>query len=226
MHTIEFKYLPKDPEQKILDAGCGDGRHLQVAQKWNFKNLSGIDLDEESLTKAKNRFNNNYPQLDVGSLENLPYPDNHFDISICSEVLEHVQNVDAALNNLYRTTRKGGICAISVPRFWPEKICWLLSKEYPKTPGGHLRIFKAKKLKKAIEEKGFKIYRTHYAHAFHSPYWWLRCLLWQQQNSNALIKRFENFLVKVMFKYDLKTHPIEKLLNPILGKSLVIYAKK
>lgn len=226
MHTIDFKYLPKDINLKVLDAGCGDGRHLQVARHYGFQKLYGIDQDLISLNKVKDRFENEAPFIQQGNIEQLPFSNESFDIVICSEVLEHVDNVEKALQNLYSVTRKGGSCAISVPRFWTEKICWLLSKEYPHTPGGHLRIFKTKELEKLIKKVGFKIVKKHYAHAFHSPYWWLRCVFWKTQDSNLLIKYFEKVLVKIMFKYGLKTHPLESILNPILGKSIVLYTQK
>ena len=44
-----------------------------------------------------------------------------------------------------------GIIGISVPRFLPERICWLFSKDYHNTPGGHVRIFKQKTLKQVVK---------------------------------------------------------------------------
>ena len=226
MHTIDFSKIKKNTCHKVLDVGCGDGRHLQVASQFGYTQLYGIDLDEKSLEKAQTRLKHQKPTLSVGNIQSLAFPQNSFEIVICSEVLEHVDDVEKSLKNLYKVTKKGGVCAISVPRFWTEKICWLLSKEYFQTPGGHVRIFKKKDLKKAIEKTGFTIIDMHYAHAFHSPYWWLKCLFWKSQNNNPLIKSFETFLIKCMYKYSLSSHPLERYLNPFLGKSLVLYASK
>ena len=66
---------------------------------------------------------------------------------ICSEVLEHVDSPQKSIEELIRVLRPGGILALSVPRYLPELICWKLSKEYSKTPGGHVRIFRHNQLK-------------------------------------------------------------------------------
>ena len=72
----------------------------------------------------------------------LPFNDQTFETIICSEVLEHVSDVESALNEIDRLLKPGGKLLISVPSFLPEKICWLLSKDYQEMPGGHVRIFK------------------------------------------------------------------------------------
>ena len=48
--------------------------------------------------------------------------------------------------------------ALSVPRYLPELICWKLSKDYSKTPGGHVRIFKHNELKNLGTEHDLNIY--------------------------------------------------------------------
>jgi SAM-dependent methyltransferase len=82
----------------------------------------------------------------VGDAGRLPYADDSFDVVICSEVLEHLPDVDAALSEIARITKPGGKFACSVPRYWPEAICWALSEGYQNTPGGHVRIFKTGQL--------------------------------------------------------------------------------
>ena len=60
----------------------------------------------------------------------LPFPDDTFDRIICSEVLEHIPDDDAALAELHRVLKPGGMLAATVPTWFPEKVCWALSDEY------------------------------------------------------------------------------------------------
>ena len=81
-----------------------------------------------------------------GNALNLPFPDNHFTHIICSEVLEHLVDYKKALIEINRVLKPGGTLAVSVPCFFPEWVCWLLSSAYHEMPGGHLRIFREKQL--------------------------------------------------------------------------------
>ena len=111
--------------------------------------------------------------------------------------------------------KPGGNLLISVPSYFPEKICWLLSKDYQNMPGGHVRIFRKSVLQEKVEEKGYNLERTEKYHALHSPYWWLRCLFWSSQESNFLVKVYKKIL------------EIQILRNPmiLIRKSLVLYRK-
>ena len=116
--------------------------------------------------------------------------------------------------------------AISVPRYWPEKICWWLSDAYHQVQGGHIRIFKSKTLKQSLTNSGFILYKRHWAHALHVPYWWLKCLFWKSQDNSRLIKLYHRFLVWDLMQKPWLTKTLEKCLNPVIGKSVVMYFVK
>ena len=113
-----------------------------------------------------------------------------------------------------------------MPRRWPEKICWALSDAYHQVPGGHLRIFKAAELQKEIESLGFQFYHRHWAHALHAPFWWLKCLFWDTQDSNWLIRQYHRLLVWDLMDKPAFTRVLERCLNPVVGKSVVLYFRK
>ena len=115
---------------------------------------------------------------------------------------------------------------VSVPRYWPEKVCWMLSDEYHANEGGHIRIFKAKQLKQQIQKLGFKYWSGHWAHALHSPYWWLKCLFWKKQERSLFVKAYHQILVWDILKKPRTTRIAEKMLNPVIGKSVVFYFTK
>ena len=83
----------------------------------------------------------------------MPYADETFDCVIASEILEHVPQDDAAIAELIRVLKVGGTLAVSVPRWLPERVCWLLSDEYHSNEGGHVRIYRASELRDKIASR-------------------------------------------------------------------------
>ncbi|WP_339340120.1 class I SAM-dependent methyltransferase [uncultured Oceanicoccus sp.] len=234
MQTVDFNYLPLLPGETILDLGCGEGRHVISAYLEQDVTSIGVDLSLDDLRTSQERFqhfadpdnSNKRFGLSAATALQLPFADNTFDKVICSEVLEHIPDFKAALQEIERVLKPGGLFCASVPRTWPEKICWYFSEAYHKVEGGHLRIFKASKLQAQIEVLGFTMLHKHWAHALHSPFWWLKCFFWQTQESNWLIKQYHRFLVWDLMHKPLLTRTLERMLNPMMGKSVVMYFRK
>lgn len=162
----------------------------------------------------------------VGDGMALPFADSCFDRVVASEVLEHVQDDRAVLAELARVTRPGGTIAVTVPRWYPELACWALSSDYHQTPGGHVRIYRRSQLDRRLRDAGFEPYRSHHAHALHSPYWWLRCTLGAKADENRIVKAYYRLLVWDIEKKGRLTRWPEACLNPLLGKSLALYARR
>lgn len=233
MLTLKFKYFPILKNATIVDVGCGEGRHAIHAYLEQDANIIGLDQNLNDLATAKERSAPFLRASESASLTfmrgdalNLPFENNTVDGIICSEVLEHIKDYQTVLQEAYRVLKPNAIFMVSVPREWPEKICWKLSREYHEVDGGHLRIFSRKKLKHEITLTGFEHYKTHYAHALHSPYWWLRCWKWFSQDESQSVKLYHRFLVWDLMDKPLFTRLLESALNPILGKSVVMYFKK
>jgi SAM-dependent methyltransferase len=156
----------------------------------------------------------------------LPFEDNSFDVVICSEVLEHIPDDHKAVSELIRIVKPGKILAVSVPRAWPEWICWQLSDEYYNADMGHVRIYSKKKIIKKVRNKGPKYLGCHYAHSIHSPYWWLKCFVGPTRTDSIAVNLYHKLLVWDLMKKPALTTFIDRLLNPVLGKSLVLYFRK
>ena len=161
-----------------------------------------------------------------GSAYSLPFSDDTFDLIVCSEVLEHLHEYNNAVVEINRVLKPGGKFFASVPASWPEKVCWYLSKEYQNQPGGHLRIFDQKKLIREIEDCGFKFLSSEKFHSIHSPYWWFRCLFWNSQDENLIVKAYKKILERHILKKPIIIDSIDKLMNPIMGKSFSMYFEK
>jgi ubiquinone/menaquinone biosynthesis C-methylase UbiE len=235
MQTVDRRYLPLAPGQRVLDLGCGEGRHVIAACALDGVDAVGVDLSLKDLTTARQRMQEFDARggpdaplfaLLAGDALRLPFADASFDAVICSEVLEHIPDYRAALQEIQRVLKPGGFFCASVPRAWCERICWRLSREYHQTPGGHLRIFRAAALRSEIEARGFSCYREHGAHALHSVYWWLQCLFWKTRESNWLVRQYHRLLVWDMMRRPVLTRALERVLNPVLGKSVVMYFRK
>jgi SAM-dependent methyltransferase len=235
MLTIDFDRFGLSEGERILDLGCGVGRHVITA--YTLKNIQsvGIDLCLEDLQEADGRFTDEFYEkensaksfgLAAANGMLLPFADHCFDRIICSEVLEHIPDYQAVLGEINRVLKPGGMLAVSVPRFLPEWVCWRLSLEYHNEKGGHIRIFNAKNLRRDVENSGCVFLEKHWAHALHVPYWWLQCLLWSKRETSKLVKLYHRFLVWDLLKKPLLTQTMDRLLNPLIGKSVVMYFRK
>ena len=234
MQTIDFQCLKLASGDRVLDLGCGEGRHAIGVYIAADVESVGVDLSPEDIETAREKSQeflepdnpNKSLTLYVANALDLPFADDCFDKVICSEVLEHIPDYLGALQEIYRVLKPGGVFAASVPRFGPEWLCWALSDEYHANEGGHLRIFIAQKLRREIECLGMIHYQGHFAHALHAPFWWLKCLLWKFRDSSRLIKLYHKLLVWDLMERPLLTRVVEKMLNPLIGKSVVMYFKK
>ena len=233
MQTIRFKNLNLSNDEFLLDMGCGEGRHSIGAYIETQANILGLDLSMKDLKIAQNRLNDfdtssikSVCQFGEADIVSIPLLDSSLDAVICSEVLEHVNSPQESIKELIRVLKPGGVLALSVPRYMPELICWKLSKEYSKTPGGHVRIFKHKQLKKLGINNGLEYQSFHWAHGLHSPYWWLQCLFWKTKETSRIVNLYHKLLVWDLMKKPLLTKIFEAILQPLIGKSLVMYFKK
>jgi hypothetical protein len=141
-------------------------------------------------------------------------------------VLEHVVDHQGAAAELARVLKPGKMLVVSVPRYFPERLCWWFSDAYRRASGGHVRIYRQKELRRLLEGCGLSLRRRHHAHALHSAYWWLKCLAGADREAFWPVALYHRMLVWDMMKKPRITRTAERLLNPVLGKSLVLYLEK
>lgn len=237
MLTVRYRWLGVQPGERVLDLACGGGRHsfegmrrgavvtaldrdakeLEAAAAW----IAALLGEDKATAEAGGQ-----GHAVLGDALALPFPDGCFDRVIAAEVLEHLADDQSALSELARVTRPGGTIAATVPRCWPEAVNWALSRDYHNVPGGHVRIYRRSQLRQRLKNAGFVPYAQHHAHALHSPYWWLRCAVGLDRATHRLVKAYHRLLVWDMTAKSRLTRWPEALLNPVLGKSLVVYARK
>ena len=235
MITVDFKRLLIRPGYKILDIGCGSGRHTAAAYELDRAISIGADRSHSDLLEAAERlaFHDRLGAHGGGSwalssadICNLPFKTAAFDLVICSEVLEHIPADDDAMAEIIRVLKPGHDLVVSVPRFFPEKICWLLSDEYFNANQGHVRIYKKGPLVAKLEKQGVFHRATHFAHSLHAPYWWLKCMVGPTREDSRSVNLYNRFLTWDIMEKPALTRWLDRLLNPVLGKSLVLYFVK
>ncbi len=232
MLTVDFHELKLKPGFAVLDAGCGSGRHLRALAGLPGLKIVGVDRNQRDVDEALKALREMPDVLSrdhavmCADITRLPFPDDYFDCVICSEVLEHIPEHEAALTELVRILKPNGNLVVSVPRYFSERICWLISSAYSRDEGGHIRIYKKKKLQKMLAGHGMLCWKINYKHALHTPYWWLKCLVGIKNDDNGFVKLYHRFLVWDMFCKPKAVRILEEALNPLIGKSIVFYLKK
>jgi SAM-dependent methyltransferase len=216
--TVDYERLELRPGDLLLDLGCGTGRHTREAVRRGARAVA-LDLRADDLQTAREG------ALAVqGDALALPFPDATFDRVIASEVLEHIPEDGAAIAELRRVLKPGGRLAVTVPRWFPERVCWALSEEYHSNPGGHVRIYRASELRVKLEAHGLEVLGGHHAHALHAPYWWVKCAVGPRNEQHPLPRLYHRFLVWDLMRRPRLIRTAERALNPVLGKSVVFYA--
>jgi Methylase involved in ubiquinone/menaquinone biosynthesis len=232
MVTVDFHELKLKPGFAVLDAGCGSGRHLRALARLPGLKIVGVDRnpsDVDAAVKALGEMPDAVSRdfsVTCADITRLPFAGESFDCVICSEVLEHIPAHEAALKELIRVLRPKGTLVVSVPRYFSERICWLISPAYSSDEGGHIRIYKKKNLQKMLTGHGMQCWKINYKHALHAPYWWLKCLVGLKNENNIFVKLYHQFLVWDMFCKPKGVRFLEEALNPLIGKSIVFYLKK
>lgn len=216
-----------------LDIGSGPGRHTHHLIMAG-ANTCAIDLRHLDLTAALGAI----PELaafgpvtgEAGAVcadaTVLPFADECVDLIVCSETLEHIRADQAVIAQMWRVLAPGGTLVVTVPTALPERLCWLISRQYPATPGGHIRIYSEPELRAKLTVAGFVVTaRTHH-HGLHTPYWWLKCLVGVHQENHPLVRAYHRLLVKDMMERPTYTQVAERILNRIASKSVAFYAHK
>jgi SAM-dependent methyltransferase len=232
--TVDFERLGLQPGERVLDLGCGGGRHAfesfrrganVVAFDADLVELKGVTGLMQAMSEAGEAPDRARRMEVQGSAFQLPFPDDSFDRIIAAEVLEHLPNDHVAISELARVLKPTGRMAVTVPRYGPEMINWVLSEEYHHVPGGHIRIYRRSQLFARLQSSGLRILGTHHVHALHSPYWWLKCLVGTSNDQHRAVRAYHQLLVWDIMKRPALTRVSEQVLNPLIGKSFVVYAE-
>jgi SAM-dependent methyltransferase len=228
--TVDLARLRVRQGERLLDAGCGEGRHCFGALERG-AHVVGLDLDAASLRAAAGGLRKRGEEIGRlgamlrGDTFALPFADGSFDKVICSEVMEHVHDYTAAARELARVLRPGGLAAITIPTATSEHLYLRVGDDYFESPGGHIRIFKPRQLAKGLARAGFATTGVGFAHALHTPYWVLRSVAGlPHADESALVRAYRLFLIRATASPAMTW--LETALNYFCPKSVILYAEK
>lgn len=139
-HATLKKYLK--PGHKILDVGCGSGRLLSLLS--DFERF-GMDISETYLRSLITEEIN----LCLAMAEDMPYHRNYFDVVVCTDVLEHVKDLNLVLGNIFSVLKPGGLLLIRVP--YKENLHLYTEDNYP-YEFAHLRNFDENGMRLLVEK--------------------------------------------------------------------------
>jgi len=235
MLTVDFDRLGLRPGEHVLDMGCGAGRHAfemyrrgadVVAFDQDGDELAGVLELFAAMREAGEVPAGAEADIKQGDALSLPFADGEFDRVVAAEVLEHIPDDSTAIAELARVLRPGGTLAVTVPRWLPEKVCWALSREYHEVEGGHVRIYTGDDLVGKLQAAGLVLEGREHAHGLHAPYWWIKCAVGVDNDRHPLVTAYHRLLVWDIMQRPRVTRLAERALNPLIGKSLVVYLRK
>jgi SAM-dependent methyltransferase len=142
---------------RILDAGCGSGRNMVELAR--FGTVTGVELSQTSVALARAR---DTGEVIAGSVLEMPFADDSFDVAVTLDVIEHLEDDLAALRELRRTVAPGGSLLVTVPAYQ-----WLWSGH--DEINHHHRRYTRRSLQRVAEQAGWKQLRTTYFNSLLLP---------------------------------------------------------
>ena len=225
---IDFEKLNIKQDTKILDIGCGTGQvYLPLAQK-GYK-IIGFDLNIKRLKGLRGNceLKNIRPQLLIANGKEMPFNFDVFDIVVCREVLEHVENPREMLESIYKVLKPDGRLCISVPSSHTETYFQLVNPEWLEM-AGHINVFSKNKLKVMLEENGFKVVETQGENFFYTFFWFFHSIVRTKHDGTGKILNHHK-LANLIFRLWKKLGNgrikwgIEKIGNSLFAKSYFYY---
>ena len=201
------QYLKGD----ILEVGCGIGNFTQELTR--FGNVYAIDIDSEHI-KDTDKLLNGKGRVGFGDIEAGKYffMDQKFDSIVCINVLEHIKNDSKTISNIYSLLKPGGSLVLLVPAHQ------FLYGEIDKGIG-HLRRYNKKSLVSLLKNKNLKIERTRVLNILGAIGWFISAKFFSEKFVDERKLKVFNLIAPWVL-------PLEDLLEPPIGTSILVIAKK
>lgn len=154
--------------KKILNLGCGKGQNIPLLQKRG--DLYCVDVSKDSIEIAKKNFPKHL--YFVNAAENIIFEQKFFDEIHCYDVLEHVQDFDKVMSNIFGWLKSGGRLFVEVPYDKSEDMLIKLNPNYFKEIG-HERVFEYSNIDKTFGKYNFTVKRKDTSRGVVNIYLWL-----------------------------------------------------
>lgn len=202
----------------VVDIGTGTGANLRLLRQIGFKNVTGIDPSAEAARWCAEK---GLGDVKFGDAKGLPLPDQSVDLVIATDVIEHVEDDQLAVNEIYRILRPGGTVLFTVPAF-PS--LWGLQDEV----SHHYRRYRMGPFLKMLDRADFRVTsKFHFNYILFLPIYLARQLIRvfgiQLNSENEVNSPLLNRLLGLLFRFDVTTAPY---LKPPFGVSILALAHK
>lgn len=120
-HNLDtLKTLLESPGKKVLECGIGTGEFFAMELARGGKNVYGIDFSDSLLGDCRARFSREgfTVRLGMADAQNLPFTGDVFDASYAIGVMPYMEDLDLAVGEMLRVTRKGGIVVFDMMNLW------------------------------------------------------------------------------------------------------------
>ena len=157
LEPIVEKLGGRSTELHILDVGCGTGANVEMLSQYG--QAEGVDVSDDALEFCKQKG----LKVQKGLAESLPYEDEAFDLTTALDVVEHLDDDIAGLEEMFRVTRKGGYSLVFVPAFM-----WLWGVQ--DDISNHRIRYTKRQIVDRLEKAGYSVERATYANwTFFTP---------------------------------------------------------
>lgn len=213
------KYLENCPRNtSILDIGSSSGTNLRMLQDLGFTNYTGFDLSELSKKFCEEKGLGN---VILGNICNSDLQDNSYDIILATDVIEHIDDDDLALKEIYRILKPQGKIIVTVP-------CFMVMWSDHDVTSMHKRRYVLKKIKSKVENSGIKIEESYYFNFFlFLPIVCFRKIIKllgiKLRSENSVNNKFLNTIFRTIFNIDIF---LAKRIPFPFGVSAFIFAQK
>lgn len=195
----------------ILEVGCGIGNF--TGKLTGFGRVTAIDIDSQHLKDTKNYLQKK-AEIGYGDIEKPEYffREKKFDSIVCVNVLEHIENDQRALKNMYSLLKDGGFLILLVPAH--EFLYGKIDKSI-----GHFRRYNKDSLKKILIQSSFQINKMRILNLLGAIGWFVSSRLFSESIVDENKLKIFNLIAPFIL-------PIEDIIEPPFGTSILVIAKK
>lgn len=146
-------------DAKILDIGCRFGTLIYNLYERGYKNVSGIDIDQDAVIEGKELYGNIAGAIRGYDGFHIPFDEEFFDVVLMFDVIEHIPDVERFLKEeVHRVLKKGGVLIFQTPNKYPN-ILWQMINQKSLVKwknSSHCSLRTHSSIKKNLEESGFR----------------------------------------------------------------------